>query len=91
MLVCYVQLAHYEIRRSVQVPLFLKLGDSKTALHKAVESGDSNLIYDVLLKLRDSMPLSQFQVKYNNTYTLSNTLGGFKYKIMFSLVSDAGS
>lgn len=45
------------------MPLLLKLGDKDTALHNAVESGDSNLIYDVLLYLRDNMPLGQFQVR----------------------------
>jgi len=40
----------------------LKLGDKKTALFKAVESGDSNLIYTVLLDLRDNMSLADFQV-----------------------------
>jgi len=51
------------VRRSVQVPLFLKLGDKETALHNAVESGDANIIYDVLLDLKTNMSLPEFQVK----------------------------
>jgi len=42
------------------------LGDPKKALIKAVESGDSNLIYDVLFKLRDSMPLQSFEMLIRN-------------------------
>ena len=42
--------------------LLLKLGDNDRALLKAVESGDSDLIYRVLLKLKESMPLPEFQV-----------------------------
>ncbi|ODM96537.1 Vacuolar protein sorting-associated protein 16 [Orchesella cincta] len=57
-----LKLARFEVRRSIQVPLLLQLGDKDTALHNAVESGDANLIYDVLLSLRDSMPLGQFQM-----------------------------
>lgn len=56
------QLAGFEVRKSIQVPLLLKLGDQKTALNNAVESGDSNLIYDVLLNLRETMQLGKFQV-----------------------------
>jgi hypothetical protein len=47
----------------VQVPLFLKLGDKETALQNAVESGDANIIYDVLLSLKAEMSLPEYQVR----------------------------
>ena len=69
----FFQLAHYEKRKGVQVGLFLKLGDVKTALEKAVESDDSNMIYDCLFKIRSDMSLSAFQMlvrTYPTAYAL---------------------
>jgi len=66
-------LAHYEKRKGIQVGLFLKLGDTKTALEKAVESEDSNMIYDCLFRIREGMSLSAFQIlvrSYPTAYTL---------------------
>lgn len=58
----FLQLLDYESKASEQVELLLKLQENKSALHKAVESGDTDLVYMVVLKLRDTMPLGDFKV-----------------------------
>ncbi|XP_035827127.1 vacuolar protein sorting-associated protein 16 homolog [Aplysia californica] len=50
-----VKLLDYEPRASEQVPLLLKMGQDQTALTKAIDSGDTDLVYTVLLHLRDKM------------------------------------
>lgn len=46
--------------------LLLDLGDgtreSTQALVKAIESGDTDLVFTVILKIRDRMPLADFKV-----------------------------
>lgn len=46
--------------------LLLDLSDntreSTQALVKAIESGDTDLVYAVILKIRDRMPLADFKV-----------------------------
>ncbi|PSN30635.1 Vacuolar protein sorting-associated protein 16 [Blattella germanica] len=62
---CY-KLMDYEPRASLQVPLLLKLGEDRPALVKAIESGDTDLVYTVLLHLRENMPLGEFQMAVRN-------------------------
>jgi len=50
-----VKLLDYEPRASEQVPLLLKMGQDQAALTKAIDSGDTDLVYTVLLHLRDKM------------------------------------
>lgn len=52
----------YETKASEQVALLMKLGKKYSALEKAIESGDTDLIYMVILDLRDKMPLGEFKV-----------------------------
>ena len=52
----------YETKASKQVELLLVLTEEKQALVKAIESGDSDLVYDVILKLMNSMDLAKFKV-----------------------------
>lgn len=59
---CVFQLIDYEPRAHQQVPLLLKLGEERAALHKAVESGNTDLVYTVILHLRENMTLGDFQV-----------------------------
>lgn len=54
----------YETKASEQVSLLMKLGKKYSALEKAIESGDTDLIYMVILDLRDKMPLGEFKVNY---------------------------
>lgn len=63
----------YELKASEQVKLLLDLGDgtreSTQALVKAIESGDTDLVFTVILKIRDRMPLADFKVSINKIYT----------------------
>jgi len=59
------QLIDYEPRAHQQVPLLLTLGEERAALHKAVESGNTDLVYTVILHLRENMTLGDFQVSSN--------------------------
>ncbi|KAL8612978.1 hypothetical protein ACOMHN_001061 [Nucella lapillus] len=55
-----VKLLEFEPRASEQVPLLLKMGQLAPALNKAIDSGDTDLVYTVLLHLRDNQEPSQF-------------------------------
>ncbi|XP_076437329.1 vacuolar protein sorting-associated protein 16 homolog [Babylonia areolata] len=55
-----VKLLEFEPRASEQVPLLLKMGQLAPALNKAIDSGDTDLVYTVLLHLRDNQDPSQF-------------------------------
>lgn len=57
-----IQLLELEPNQSLQVPLLLKLGENKKALLAATQSGDTDLIYMVLMQLKDTTPLSKFQM-----------------------------
>nr|CAG4643026.1 EOG090X01BU [Ilyocryptus agilis] len=55
-----IRLLDFEHRASEQIPLLLKLGQEPQALTKAVESGDPNLIYQVLVVLKENYPSDKF-------------------------------
>ncbi|XP_076239321.1 vacuolar protein sorting 16 isoform X2 [Calliopsis andreniformis] len=57
-----IKLIDYEPRAHLQVPLLLTLGEERAALRKAVESGNTDLVYTVILHLRENMTLSDFQI-----------------------------
>lgn len=57
-----IELLELEPNQSLKVPLLLKLGESRKALIAATQSGDSDLIYMVLMQLKDTTPLSKFQM-----------------------------
>ncbi|ENN73877.1 hypothetical protein YQE_09530, partial [Dendroctonus ponderosae] len=63
---CLDALLEYESKASEQVELLLKLHENKSALHNAIESGDTDLIYMVVLKLREKMPLGDFKMTIRN-------------------------
>ncbi|KAI9882725.1 MAG: Mitochondrial-processing peptidase subunit alpha [Watsoniomyces obsoletus] len=54
------QLLNYEVRAANQVPLLLQMEEGEVALDKAIQSGDTDLIYFVLLHLRGKLPLAAF-------------------------------
>lgn len=56
-----IKLIDYEPRAQLQVPLLLRLSEERAALYKAVESGNTDLVYTVILHLRENMPLADFQ------------------------------
>lgn len=49
-----IGLLEYEPKASEQVPLLMKMNRNELALLKAIDSGDTDLVYTVLLKLQDS-------------------------------------
>ncbi|KAL0960087.1 hypothetical protein HGRIS_011732 [Hohenbuehelia grisea] len=54
------KLLDYEPKASDQVPLLLSMKEDKQALIKAVDSGDTDLVYHVLLHLYKRLPLGSF-------------------------------
>ncbi|XP_064470643.1 vacuolar protein sorting-associated protein 16 homolog [Ornithodoros turicata] len=56
-----VKLLDYEPRASEQVPILIELGKEDLALVKAIESGDTDLVYTVILKLKE-MKSSEFDM-----------------------------
>lgn len=54
------QLLNHEPRAGRQVPLLLSMEEDELALDKAVESGDTDLVYFVLHHLRRKLPLAAF-------------------------------
>ncbi|KAG2008272.1 vacuolar protein sorting 16 isoform 1 [Coprinopsis cinerea AmutBmut pab1-1] len=54
------KLLDHESKGSDQVPLLLDMKEDKLALIKAVDSGDTDLVYHVLLHLHKRLPLGSF-------------------------------
>ena len=54
------ELLNYEPRAGKQVPLLLSMDEDEVALDKAIESGDSDLVFFVLLHLKKRLPLASF-------------------------------
>jgi len=54
------ELLNHEPRAGRQVPLLLSMEEDELALDKAIESGDTDLVYFVLHQLKRKMPLATF-------------------------------
>jgi hypothetical protein len=54
------ELLNYEPRAGRQVPLLLSMEEDEIALDKAIESGDTDLVFFVLLHLKNKLPLASF-------------------------------
>jgi hypothetical protein len=54
------ELLNHELRAGKQVPLLLTMEEDEIALDKAIESGDSDLMYYVILQLKKKLPLASF-------------------------------
>ncbi|KAI8421023.1 hypothetical protein MSG28_008153 [Choristoneura fumiferana] len=57
-----IKILEYETRSKLQVPLLLELGEGSTALLKATASGDTDLVYIVLLHLKEKMGKHEFEL-----------------------------
>ncbi|KZT35392.1 vacuolar protein sorting-associated protein 16 [Sistotremastrum suecicum HHB10207 ss-3] len=55
-----IKLLDHESQAAQQVPLLLAMKEDNMALEKAVDSGDTDLVYHVLLHLYKRMPLGAF-------------------------------
>jgi hypothetical protein len=53
-------LLEHEPRAGKQVPLLLSIGEDSVALDKAIESGDTDLVFHVLLNVKRKVPLATF-------------------------------
>jgi vacuolar protein sorting-associated protein 16 len=60
------QLLNYEPRAGRQVPLLLSMEEDEIALDRAIESGDTDLVFFVLLHLKKKLPLASFFRVINN-------------------------
>ncbi|KAG8195406.1 hypothetical protein JTE90_001418 [Oedothorax gibbosus] len=58
-----VKLLDYETRASEQVPLLIKLKQETQAMFKAIESGDTDLIYSVIRYLKTTLSKGDFHMK----------------------------
>ncbi|KAI0480552.1 Vps16, N-terminal region-domain-containing protein [Xylariaceae sp. FL0804] len=54
------ELLNHEPRAGRQVPLLLSMEEDEIALDKAIDSGDSDLMFFVLLQLKKKLPLASF-------------------------------
>jgi hypothetical protein len=54
------ELLNHEPRAGKQFPLLLSMEEDEIALDKAIESGDSDLVFYVLLHLKKKLPLASF-------------------------------
>lgn len=54
------ELLNHEPRAGKQVPLLLSMEEDEIALDKAIESGDSDLVFFVMLHLKKKLPLASF-------------------------------
>nr|CAG4649104.1 EOG090X01BU [Scapholeberis mucronata]SVE93461.1 EOG090X01BU [Scapholeberis mucronata] len=61
-----IRLLDFEHRATEQIPLLLKLEQEPQALVKAVESGDPNLIYYVLVAMKENFSSDKFYMTIRN-------------------------
>ncbi|XP_053258095.1 vacuolar protein sorting-associated protein 16 homolog [Podarcis raffonei] len=61
-----IKLLEYEPRSGKQVPLLLKMKRSQLALSKAIESGDTDLVYTVVLHLKNELNRGAFFMTLQN-------------------------
>lgn len=59
-------LLNHEPRAGRQVPLLLNMEEDEIALEKAIDSGDDDLVYYVLLHLKNKLPMASFFRTINN-------------------------
>ncbi|KAF9172947.1 hypothetical protein BGX21_004216 [Mortierella sp. AD011] len=70
-------LLDYEPRAGDQVPLLMSMQEDELALVKAIESGDTDLVYHVILHLKRKLPLGEFFRIINNKPLACNLLESY--------------
>ncbi|KAI8983029.1 Vps16, N-terminal region-domain-containing protein [Pilobolus umbonatus] len=68
------KLLDYEPRAADQVPLLISMEEDETALIKAIDSGDTDLVYLVIFHLKRKLPLGEFFRMINNKPMAANLL-----------------
>ena len=66
-----LQLIEYECRAKEQVLVLMRLGEAQTALRRALQSGDTDLIFTVMDHLRQKPPFGDFMVSVELEYCLA--------------------
>ncbi|EGC36173.1 hypothetical protein DICPUDRAFT_32286 [Dictyostelium purpureum] len=75
------KLLEYEPKAAEQVPPLIKMGESGMALNKAIESGDTDLVYLVLLSMKRNLEISHFlEVTFSKTVALDLLINMCKQK-----------
>merc|ERR1719201_1336139 len=69
-----IRLLDQEPRASEQVPMLLNMAEDELALQKALQSGDTDLIYFVMTRLREKMPSSGDFNRMIHNYPLASAL-----------------
>ena len=82
------ELLNHEPRAGKQVPLLLSMEEDEIALDKAIESGDSDLIFYVLLHLKRKLPLSSFFRVINTRPTATALIESTAHSEDASLLKD---
>ncbi|XP_065839193.1 vacuolar protein sorting-associated protein 16 homolog [Oscarella lobularis] len=67
-----IELLNFEPKAEKQVPVLIKMNELNYALQKAIESGDTELVYAVILRLKDNMPRHQFLMTIQQSYIAFN-------------------
>lgn len=70
-----------EPNASLQVPLLLKLGQHERALSSATQSGDTELVSNVLLNMKEKQGVRNFHVSILNFTFSVNTIKKLKFNI----------
>ncbi|OAD74766.1 hypothetical protein PHYBLDRAFT_124139 [Phycomyces blakesleeanus NRRL 1555(-)] len=68
------KLLDYESRAADQVQLLMSMEEDETALIKAIESGDTDMVYLVIFHLKRKLPLGEFFRAINNKPLACNLL-----------------
>ncbi|CAM0139156.1 Vacuolar protein sorting-associated protein 16 [Umbelopsis sp. WA50703] len=68
------RLLDYEPRAADQVPLLISMQEDELSLVKAIESGDTDLVYLVIFHLKRKLPLGEFFRLINNKPLACNLL-----------------
>ncbi|TPX37893.1 hypothetical protein SeMB42_g06813 [Synchytrium endobioticum] len=71
------RLLEHEPQASNQVPLLLGMNEDEIALVKAIESGDSDLVYLVLFRMKKRLPVAEFFRIINGKPMACNLLEAF--------------
>ncbi|TPX34404.1 hypothetical protein SmJEL517_g02979 [Synchytrium microbalum] len=71
------RLLEHEPQASNQVPLLLGMNEDEIALIKAIESGDSDLVYLVLFRMKKRLPIADFFRIINGKQLACNLLEAF--------------
>lgn len=83
-----MQLLEHEPRAADRVPLLLSMQEDEIALNKAIESGDTDLVYFAMFHMKRKLPLAEFFRLLNNKPMASNLLEVYGRQNDINLLKD---